>query len=366
MIDARLQKMAQVLVKHSLSLQPNEQLAIYATTLAEPLTLAVYEEALKAGANVFILNRLPGEDELFYALASEAQLQYASPVRQLIADQFDALLRIDAPANTRALSGIAPERVTLAAKASAQERRARMERAAQDVFKPCLTVYPTPALAQEAEMSLRDYAEFVFDACFLNAPDPIAEWEAEGQKQLTLIRWLMGKDHVTFKGADIDLTLSIKDRRFKESDGKRNFPSGEIFTGPVEESVNGWVRYRYPAIYQGQEVSGIELHFENGKVVKEQAAKGQALLTNILNTDAGARYLGEWGIGTNYHIQRFTKDILFDEKIGGTVHFAVGAGYPDTGSHNTSAIHWDMICDMSDSEIRVDGELFYKNGKPAI
>ncbi|MBI3738053.1 MAG: aminopeptidase, partial [Chloroflexi bacterium] len=160
--------------------------------------------------------------------------------------------------------------------------------------------------------------------------------------------------------------LSIKGRTFIECAGKENFPDGEIFTGPVEHSVNGWIRFKYPAIYDGQEITDIELWFKDGKVVKEKASKNQELLTSLLNTDAGARYLGEWGIGTNYGIKRFTKNMLFDEKIGGTIHFAVGAGYPESGSKNDSGLHWDMLCDMADAEIKVDGDLFYKNGKSLI
>ncbi len=164
------------------------------------------------------------------------------------------------------------------------------------------------------------------------------------------------------KGENVDLTFSIKNRSFENCDGKSNFPDGEIFTGPVEDSVNGYIRFSYPAIYSGQEVEDIELWFENGAVVKEKSSKGQELLTKMLNTDKGARFLGEWGIGTNYGIQQFTKNMLFDEKIGGTIHLAVGAGYPETGSKNESGIHWDMLCDMKESEIRVDGDLFYKDG----
>jgi len=176
--------------------------------------------------------------------------------------------------------------------------------------------------------------------------------------------WLDGRRQVQLKGADIDLKLSVKDRRFIVCDGKENFPDGEIFTGPVEESASGWVRLHYPAIYGGREVQDVELWFEDGKVVREKASKGGDLLTALLNTDAGARYLGELGIGTNYNIPRFTKDMLFDEKLGGTIHLALGEGYPETGSHNESGIHWDMLCDMHDGEITADGELFYKDGKP--
>ncbi len=168
---------------------------------------------------------------------------------------------------------------------------------------------------------------------------------------------------MALKGANIDLRMSIEGRTFANSDGKRNFPSGEIFTGPVEESASGWVRFGYPAIYGGQEVAGIELWFEAGRVVKATAGKGQELLTSALDTDPGARYLGEWGIGTNYAIRRFTKNMLFDEKLGGTIHLAVGASYPETGGRNDSGLHWDMLCDMAESEITVDGEVVYRNGR---
>jgi aminopeptidase len=221
-------------------------------------------------------------------------------------------------------------------------------------------------MAQEADMSLSDYEDFVYGAGLLNDPDPVARWREEGQRQQKLIKWLAGKDTVTLKGANVDLKMSIKERTFKEADGKYNFPDGEIFTGPVEDSVNGWIRFGYPAIYGGQEVTDIELWFENGKVVKEKANKGQELLTSLLNTDGGARYLGEWGIGTNYGINRFTKNMLFDEKLGGTIHLAVGASYPETGGKNDSGVHWDMLCDMAESEIMVNDELFYKNGNPVI
>jgi aminopeptidase len=233
-------------------------------------------------------------------------------------------------------------------------------------MKWSLTVYPNNAMAQEADMSLRDYEDFVYGAGMLNEEDPVAFWKAEGVKQQKLIHWLKGHDKVSLKGSSVDITLSIKERTFIECAGKENFPDGEIFTGPVEDSVNGWIRFKYPAIFSGQEITDIELWFENGKVVKEKASKNQELLTSALNTDDGSRFLGEWGIGTNYGIQRFTKNMLFDEKLGGTIHFAVGTGYPESGSRNESGLHWDMLCDMSDAEITVDGDLFYKNGKTVV
>ena len=212
-------------------------------------------------------------------------------------------------------------------------------------------------------MSLADYADFVYEAGMLHEADPVAFWRAEGEKQAELIAWLKGRKHVVLKGSNIDLALSIDGRTFQRSDGLYNFPDGEIFTSPVDDSAKGWVRFKYPGIYDGQEAEDIELWFEAGKVVKEKASKNQELLTSLLNTDDGARRLGEWGLGTNYGITRFSRNMLFDEKIGGTVHFAVGQSFPECGGTNESGLHWDMLCDMADSEIKVDGELFYRNGK---
>jgi aminopeptidase len=366
MPDPRITKLAQVLIHYSLELKPGQQLHLRTHPLAEPLSLAVYAEAIKAGAHVFISNALPGADALLYQHASEAQLDYVSPIRKLITETFDATVAISAEHNTRELSAIDPTRLARTRKAGAALSKRFMERAARKEMRWVLTEYPTQASAQEAEMSLSDYEDFVYGAGLLDRPDPVALWREEGARQQRLIHWLGGKDKVTLTGANIDLSLSISGRTFIEADGKYNFPDGEIFTGPVEDSVNGWVRFRYPAIYGGQEVTDIELWFENGKVVKESASKNQALLTAQLNMDAGARYLGEWGIGTNYGIQRFTKNMLFDEKMGGTIHLAVGAAYPETGSRNESGLHWDMLCDMAESEITVDGEVFYRNGKPVI
>jgi aminopeptidase len=174
---------------------------------------------------------------------------------------------------------------------------------------------------------------------------------------------LVGRKQVIVRGPNADLTLSIEGRKFINSDGRRNMPSGEIFTGPVEDSANGWVKFTYPAITGGREVEGVELHFENGEVVKASAEKNEKYLLTMLDSDSGSRYLGEFAIGTNYKIEKFTKSILYDEKIGGSFHMAIGAGYPETGSLNKSSIHWDFICDLRDnSEIFVDGVLFYKNG----
>ena len=366
MTDPRIQKLAQVLVHYSLEMRPKEELLIRSSPLADDLTLAVYKEALLAGAYPIVVNDVPGQTELFYKYATEDQLEFISPIFRWGYEKCRALLDIGANHNTRELSAVESERIAHSRRARSEIIKIFFERMATRDVKWCYTVFPTNASAQEADMSLADYTEFVFRAGMLDLEDPVAAWKQEAEKQQRLIDWLGGKEQVVIRGKDVDLRMSIAGRTFEGAAGKLNFPDGEIYTSPVEESVEGWIRFSYPGIFQGQEVIDMQLWFEGGKVVKELAAKGQDLLTKLLNTDPGARFLGELGIGTNYSIQRFTKDMLFDEKIGGTIHLAVGTGFPETGSKNESALHWDMLCDMSESEITVDGQLFYKDGRVVV
>jgi aminopeptidase len=363
MSDPRIDKLARVLVNYSLELQPGEDFLINTGPLALELTLAVYKEALLAGANPLVLTSTPGVQEIFFKYASDEQIDYVSPAVKFVYENFAANLQIGADYNTRALSGIAVEKQGRARKAQAGLFGTMMERLGKGEFKWAYTIFPTNASAQEADMSLSDYEDFVYGAGLLHLDDPVAAWQEEAARQKQLIDWLDGREQVVLKGNNIDLTMSIKGRGFMDAAGKMNFPDGEIYTSPVEDSVNGWVRFGYPAIFSGKEVVDIELWFEDGKVVKEQAQKGQDLLTTLLNTDEGARVLGELGIGTNYGIKKFTKNMLFDEKLGGTIHLAVGAGFPEVNGQNKSGLHWDMLCDMAESEIIVDGDLFYKDGK---
>jgi aminopeptidase len=362
MSDPRISKLAKVLVNYSLELQPGEDFLINTGPLAEELTLAVYKEALLAGAHPLILTSTPGAQEIFFKHASNDQIDRVSPAVTFVYENFSANLQIGADYNTRSLSAVPAEKHSRARKAQADLFGTMMSRVASGEFKWCYTIFPTNASAQEADMSLSDYEEFIFAAGLLHLDDPVAAWKEEAARQQRLIDWLDGRDQIVLQGSNIDLTMSVAGRKFLGAAGKMNFPDGEIYASPVEDSVNGWVRFSYPAIFSGQEVEDIELWFEDGKVVKETAQKGQELLTSLLDTDEGARILGELGIGTNYNIKKFTKNMLFDEKLGGTIHLAVGAGFPEVGGQNKSGLHWDMLCDMSDSEISVDGQLFYKDG----
>jgi aminopeptidase len=278
-------------------------------------------------------------------------------------EQADAFIALRAADNTRALSGVDPSRQRARQAAFDPLNQALLRRSAAGELRWMYTEFPCAAFAQDADMSLRAYEGFVFAATYADQPDGVSRCrEAFGRDDRYAAR-LNGHKAVSLRGPNIDLRLSIEGRTFVNSAGRHNLPDGEIYTGPVEHSVEGWARFTFPAIYGGREVDGVEMTFEEGRVAKAKAAKNEAFLLEVLNADAGARYLGEFGIGTNYQIQRFTRRILYDEKIGGTIHLAIGNGYPETGSRNTSGAHWDFICDMrEDSEMIVDGEVVYKNG----
>ncbi|HLO32980.1 MAG TPA: aminopeptidase [Anaerolineales bacterium] len=369
MADLRVAKFSKVLVEHSARIVPGDRVLIEGTTAAEPLIRELYVQILEKGGHPHLMMGFPGmvpfiQDDLYLTYAKDTQLDFVPTFYKYAYDQFESRIRIHSATNTRATSGLDPVKSQRRGKAIGSITESQMRRGAEGVFKWVTTLYPTDGYAQDAGMSLKEYEDFVFGAVHAYEDDPIAYWNSTAAGQQKAIEWLAGKSQVVMRGPNVDLTLSIKGRKFMNSTGMFNMPDGEIFTGPVEDSVNGWVRFTYPAIYGGVAVEGAELTFLNGRVNQAKAEKNQEYLIKMLESDAGSRYLGEYAIGTNSDINRFTGNILFDEKIGGTFHMALGAGYPETGSHNKSSIHWDMICDLrTDSEILVDGDLFYKNGK---
>jgi len=364
MSEARMKKLADLLVNYSTSIQPGEWVGILGDVNGLPILREIYAKVLEAGGNPSLMLGDEQMTRTFLRHASDEQIKWLDPSQTLYYEQADAYIRVGSPGNTRAMNNISAAKMQQVRAAQRGWLDTRLGRAAKGEFKWVGTLYPTEALAQEANMSLEEYEDFVYGACFCDKDDPAAEWRNLSAMQQGKVDYLADKKQVTLKGPNVDLQLSIEGRTFINSDGIHNMPSGEIFTGPVEDSVNGWVRFTYPSIVGGRAVSGIELKFEAGKVVEASAEQNDDLLQAQLNTDEGARYLGEFAIGTNFGIQQFTGSILYDEKIGGTIHMAIGKGYPETGSQNDSAVHWDMICDMrDDSEIHVDGELFYKNGE---
>jgi aminopeptidase len=361
--DQRIERLAQVLVEYSLNVQPEQLVVLQGTPLAEPLLMAMFRRVVAAGGNPVVRVNLPGLQEFMLTHGNDQQLTRLTPLDRLIPEDADASLSIMSDNNTKALSGVDPQRQQLSQAARAGLFRTYMERAARGELRWCVTLFPTPAYAQDAEMSLSAYEDFVFGACQVEVDDPVTHWRQVSREQARLIDWLAGKREVHITGPDTDLRLSIAGRTFINADGQRNFPDGEIFTGPVEDSVEGTIRFSFPLIIQGREVEDVRLWFEGGKVTRLTAGKHQDFLERMLEVDEGARRLGEFAFGTNDGIDRFTRNILFDEKIGGTIHLALGAGYPDTGSQNQSAIHFDMICDLRQGgTVTVDGETFMRDG----
>jgi aminopeptidase len=368
-MDIRLLNFAKILIDHSTHVGSGDRVAITTTTTAEPLVRALYALVLDRGGHPHVLFDLDGQDELLFSHAREDQLDFVPLFHKIAFEEFDVLIKIRAEINTRALGSVDPQRQARRQKAMFSLIQAQLERGADKTLRWVSTLYPTNAYAMESGMGFNEYQDFVFSAMHADegTPDPVAHWQGVEKEQQRIIDLIQGGDRVELKGPNVDLSLSIKDRVFMNACGEHNMPDGEIYTGPVEDSANGWVRYTYPAMYHGRIVEGIELKFEGGKVVQASAKENEDYLLKMLDTDAGSRYIGEFAIGTNFEIDRFTKSILFDEKIGGTFHMALGAGYPETGSQNKSDIHWDMICDLrEDSQIKVDGEVVYKNGEFVI
>ena len=363
MTDIRIEKLARILVDHSTRIVPGDRVAIEATTAAAPLVSAVYKRVLERGGQPHLLLDLPDQEEILFATASDAQLDFTPTFRRLAYEQFESRIRISSSTNTRGLSSVDPARQKRRQAALSPIMAAQFKRGADETLKWVSTAFPTEGYAMEAEMGLHAFEDFVYNACHAQEDDPVAYWNSIKEKQAKSMALLTGHDQVKLRGPNVDLSLSVKGRTFINCYGTHNMPDGEIFTGPVENSVNGWVHFTFPAIINGVMVEGVELTFKDGKVEKATAKKNQAFLLEMIASDAGSSYVGEFAIGTNPDIDRFSHMILFDEKLGGTFHMALGAGYPDTGSVNKSIIHWDMICGLEDSHITVDGELVYKDRK---
>ena len=366
MADPWHEKFARTLLHYSLGIRPGDKLLIRAMPAAYPLLREVYREAIRAGAHPTTQMELDELDEIKLREGTDEQIGYFPAARLREVEELDAVLIITASENTRALSGIPPERVALLQRAGAAWSRRRMERATAGELRWCGTLFPTRAHAQEAGMSLADYQDFVYRACLLDRDDPAAAWREVHREQQRIIDYLARRDEIRIVAPDTDLTYRVGGRTWINSSGARNFPSGEVFTAPHEDSASGTVRFSYPALRFGNEVEDVRLTFREGRVVAATAARGQAFLEAMLELDPGARALGEVAFGLNYGISRFTRNILFDEKIGGTMHVALGQAYPDSGGTNRSALHWDLICDLHEGRVYADGELCYADGRFTI
>lgn len=364
MADPRVEKVADLLVNYSIAAKPGQKVAIQGSTLAEPLLKALYAAALRAGAHPSVLATLPGLEEIFYRHASDEQLQFAPPPLRLVMETYDGLISVMGTGNTRAMSNVPPQKMVLSQRATGEITKIFMKRHSSGELNWVGTLFPTDAHAQDAEMGLAEFEDLVYRACLPDPDDPIGYWKRFSAWQERIVAWLRGKREVRVLGPDTDLRLSIEGRPFINCDGRANMPDGEVFTSPVEGSVEGRVRYTYPAIYRGREVTDVRLRLEKGRVVEASASKGEEFLLRTLDVDEGARVPGEFAIGTNRGVTRFMRNTLFDEKIAGTFHMALGASIPASGGKNVSAVHWDMVCDLRQGgEIRVDGELLHKDGK---
>jgi len=362
MKDSRVENLATVLVGYSLEAKKGDLLRINGSAEAHPLIKEVYRKALEAGAHPYLRLGLPGLSEIYYKHASDEELGYLSELAMFEVEKVTASLSIWSDLNTRELSGIPPERISKHHKAQAPLIKRYFERTDSGEMRWCGTLFPTPSAAQEADMGTAEFEDFVFSACFADRPDPIAEWKKVHERQEKLKAVLDRVSEMHLEGRETDLRIKVKGRQWENCDGKQNMPDGELFTSPVEDSAEGVAYYPYPTLAGGRLVEGVRLEFRKGKVVKASAERGEDYLLESLELDEGARYLGELAFGTNPYIQRVTKNMLFDEKIAGTMHMALGKGFPNLGGKNESILHWDLLVDMREGRVTADGKVIYENG----
>ncbi len=364
MRDPRIERLARLIVGYSLGLREGQVFRIDALDAAAPLALELYRAALRAGAHAYTNIGVPGLLESLLHEGSDEQLAHISPLRWEEIEGLDALATVWSEVNTRGLSRVDPDRHAAYLAAQRKLTNRRWERISRGEMSWCGTLFPTNAHAQEAEMSLEAYEDFVFAACHVHEERPEEHWRTVKTALEARATELGSVRELRVVGPDTDLRLGVAERSWLAADGRFNMPDGEIFTSPVETETTGEIRYTFPALYHGREVEDVRLRFENGAVVAAEASRGDDYLQSLLDMDAGARVLGEVAFGLNYEIDRFTRNILFDEKIGGTMHFALGSGFPQTGGRNTSGLHWDMICDLrEEGEVHADGELLWKDGR---
>ena len=365
MSDPRVAKLGDLLVNYSLELQPGQLLRIDAGTVAAPLVTGAYRAALRAGAHARTRIEVEGLDVISVGESNDEQLVFVSEVERFEVEEIDAMMTIWADRNTRALTQADPERVSRRIASRRELTKRYWERIDAGEAKWVGTRFPTEAHAQDAELSLPEYEDFVYAACHVREhEDPVAHWRAVSVELNARARELETFRELRIIGPDTDLRVNVEGRGWLAADGKLNMPDGEIFTSPVETETEGEIRFSFPAIFHGRGVEDVRLRFEGGRVVDAEAKTANDYLQSLLDMDAGARIFGEVAFGLNYEIDRFTRDILFDEKIGGTLHLALGSSFHKLGGENDSGLHWDMICDLrAEREVYADGELVWKAGR---
>lgn len=358
-----ISRLASLITDYSIEVEEGDLVLVQGSILSSPLIEKIYEKLILKGANIEVRLQPENLSDIYFKYASEKQLKYLSPIDRCAIEKVDIMINIWADYNTKNMMNVDPKRMATRVTANTELNRMFMEREAKGEVQWVLAPYPTHAMAQEAGMPLIEYRDFVYGALHLDSTkDPIAEWKNISKEQQRIVDYLNKKSELRFVGKDTDLAFSVDGRKWINCDGKHNLPDGEVFTGPIENSANGKIRFTYPGIYMGKEIEDITLTFRDGEVTDAKAAKGEDLLKNLLKIE-GATRVGEIAIGTNYGIQRFTKNMLFDEKIGGTMHLALGRSIPESGGKNFSSIHWDILKDMKDGRIYADNELFYEDGR---
>ena len=366
MINEFYEKLAKLAVNYALEVKKGQRVVVKGPSIAKDLFQAIYAEVLKAGGHPLLVPTIEGTEELLYKHGSEEQLLYVDEVNKILIKDFDCLIGILGDYNRKKLALVDPKKIAKAKSSSAnlEIMKIYMERSSKGELNWVVVPYPCHSMAQEAGMDLFSYSEFVKRALHLDKENPVQEWKEIEKSQDRIVDYLNKVDKLQVLGEDTDLSLSVKGRKWENCCGHKNLPDGEVATSPVEDFVNGHIRFTYPGIYQGKEVENIYLEFKDGKVTKATADKAEDLLQEIVAIK-NADILGEFAIGTNYAITDFTKNMLFDEKIGGTLHCALGAGYPEMGSKNVSAIHWDILKDMTlpGSKIIADGKVIYEEGQ---
>jgi len=357
-----LGKFAKLIVDYCVSVREGDDVKIAATYEAMPLIRELWREVVIRGAypRLDLIDEVL--DEIFYMYAPESLLKHLSVIDRFIAENVSASISVVSNTHTKYLINVDPERLRVRSQAVRELTEVFMRRDFEGSLRWVVTLYPTKALAQEAGMSLITYEDFVFRALKLYEDDPVSAWVKQAETQVRIVNYLSRVSELRIVSDDTDLTLRVDGRRWINDDGRKNMPGGEVFTSPIEDCVDGYIVFTYPAVWRGVEVEGVRLVFKRGEVVEASATKGCDFLRKMISVDEGSRRVGELAFGLNYDIGRFTKQILFDEKIGGTIHLALGAAYLGTGGENRSSIHWDMVKDLRNGRVYADGELIYENG----
>jgi len=353
-IDTRTQKLAKLVINYSLGTKEGDNVIIAGSTEAEPFVLALYEETMKAGAHPILRLSVPGLDTIYFKYAKEHHLKKFPEYFDYMVKNAQRYIGINTVANTRELTHVDPGMIAERSKIIHPITDYIVNE--RDKIRRSSVGYPCMAKAQEAGMSLRDYEDFVFGAC-------LQDWTKLGERIDQILDLFRQGKEVHLLGKGVDLKMKIHGRKALADKGEDNMPGGEVFMAPVRESTEGWIKFDYPAIRSGNEVTGIYVEFKNGRAIKIKAEKNQRFLERMLATDRNSSYIGELGIGMNPKINIFTKDLLFDEKIGGTIHLAFGMAYKENGGGNDSSLHWDIVKDMHHGEIILDGRTVQKNGK---